>query len=456
MKFRLILSAALLISTVKVIAQPSYTLEQCIAMALENNIKIRTARIDIVDAQEQEREARAKYLPSISASASYFHAVDDLVQHKVGLDDEQKQTLNAQIQELAPRLVELGIDPAILTSIPTEYTLGFLQHGLMANITALQPIYTGGRISAGNKLARLQSEVKQLMLQQNEDQVKQTTQLYYNQLLSLYEKVKIIDAASQQLASIHRDAENAYNAGVGYKNDVLRVELKQSELTNSRIKLENGITLSQLLLAQYIGLDGTSIQIDPTLPDSLSAPETLRINHQTALDSRIESQLLDKNIEAQQLKTKMKKGELLPSVAIGAMAYAHNISNAGRVNLVGLATVSIPISNWWSNRGVKRQQLAWQRACQERDDNRQLMLLQMQSAYNDCESAYKQLTLASKSIEQAQENLRLNRNYYQAGMSTMSDLLDAQTQLRQAQNTHTDAMIAYLNARTAYLLATGR
>jgi len=448
--------ALLLLAPVTAMAQQVYNLDQCIALALQNNIKIRTASIDIAGAQEQEREARALYYPTVKASATYFHAVDDMIQEKVGLTNEQKQTLSTQVQEVSPTLSQLGIDPSILTSIPTEYTLGFLQHGAMANITALQPLFAGGRIVNGNKLAKLQTQVKQLMLKQNEDQVRQTTQIYYNQLLSLYEKVKTIDAASEQLASIHRDATNAFNAGVGYKNDVLKVELKQNELDANRIKLENGIALSQLLLAQYIGLNGTTIEIDRSMPADLPTPEAYHTDHTAALDNRIESQLLDKNVEAQQLQTKLKKGELLPSVALGAMAYAHNLSNAGRVNLAGMVTVSIPISDWWSNRSIKRQELAEQRAIQERDDNRQLMTLQMQSAYDDCISAYKQLELARKSIEQAQENLRLNNDYYKAGISTMSDLLDAQTQLQQAQDAHTDATVAYLNARTAYLLATSR
>jgi len=450
------LTVALTMLSANVSAQQVYTLEQCTALALQHNIKMRTARIDISDAQEQEQEARSKYYPSVSANATYFHAADDMVKQRVGLSDEQLQAFNAQVEQVAPQLAQLGIDPTVLSTIPTEYTLGFMQHGFMASVMALQPIYTGGRIVTGNKLARLQTEVKRLMMQQNEDQIRQTVEVYYHQLLSLYEKVKTIDTASEQLTSIHRDATNAVNAGVGYKNDVLKVELKQNELAANRIKLENGIALSQLLLAQYIGLDSTRIDIDRSLPTALPGPDAYRVDHNAALANRIEAQLLDKNVEAQQLQTRMKRGELLPTVAVGAVAYYQNLSNAGNVNVAGMATVSVPLSDWWSNRSVKRQQLAEQRAIEEREDNRQLMLLQMQSAFDDLESAHRQLSIAQQSIEQAQENLRLNRDYYTAGISTMSDLLDAQTQLRQAQDSHTDAVIAYLNARTAYLIATAR
>jgi outer membrane protein len=84
------------------------------------------------------------------------------------------------------------------------------------------------------------------------------------------------------------------------------------------------------------------------------------------------------------------------------------------------------------------------------------LLIQMQSAYNDLDNAYKQILLARKSLEQSAENLRLNEDYYQAGTSTMSDLLDAQTRSQQARDQYTDAVTQYLNSRTSYFIATGR
>ena len=124
--------------------------------------------------------------------------------------------------------------------------------------------------------------------------------------------------------------------------------------------------------------------------------------------------------------------------------------------MVGLATLSVPISNWWGNRGLKRQKIAEQIAVEEKEDSRQLLLIQMQSAYDNLETTYKQIQLAKLSIEQASENLRLNQDFYEAGTGTMSNLLDAQTQDQKARNQYSEAVVAYLNARTAYLKATAR
>ena len=64
--------------------------------------------------------------------------------------------------------------------------------------------------------------------------------------------------------------------------------------------------------------------------------------------------------------------------------------------------------------------------------------------------------IAANSIEQSTENLRLNEDYYNAGTSTMSDLLDAQTLFRQSRDRYAEAWSQYEIKKTEYLQATGR
>ena len=69
---------------------------------------------------------------------------------------------------------------------------------------------------------------------------------------------------------------------------------------------------------------------------------------------------------------------------------------------------------------------------------------------------YKQVQIAEKSIRRADENLRINREYYKGGLTTMTVLLDAQRQQQQALTQHTSAISEYLQAKTRYLILTGR
>jgi outer membrane protein len=431
-------------------AQKVYSLDECKQMALNNNIKIKTARINIEQAKEQEKEAFSKYFPTVSATGNYFRSNDYLMKEKISITSDEQQ-------QLANVVTGLGLNASVLSALPTSYTLKAINHGTMVNLMAMQPIYAGGQITAGNKLAKLQTQIRTLQLQQSYDDIVNTTEVYYNQLLTLYEKQHTLDVVDKQLKQINQDAENAYKAGISNKNDVLSVELKQNEIAANRLKLENGIKLCKMVLAQYIGMVGEDIRIDTKLPENLPNPVTYLTDHESALNNRVETKLLDKNVEANKLQTRLKRGALLPTVAVGAAGIYQDLSNVGHVKAIGLATVSIPISEWWSgSHSVRHQQLAEQIAIQNRDDNRQLLLIQMQSTYNDLDNAYKQIELAKKSMQKSAENLRLYQDYYHAGTSTMSDLLDAQTKDQQSHDQYTDAVAQYLDCRTAYLIATGR
>ena len=86
------------------------------------------------------------------------------------------------------------------------------------------------------------------------------------------------------------------------------------------------------------------------------------------------------------------------------------------------ATVSVPISDWWAgSHAIKRRKIEHQKAVEQLEDNAQQLQIRMQNTWNGVEESYQQLLLAQRSIEQAEENLRLNRNYYKAGISKMSD-----------------------------------
>ncbi len=450
MKNKFMLSLILaIVSAQGINAQKVYTLQDCRTMALQNNAKLKAARLNIESAKEQEREAKAKYLPFVSANGTYFHANDYLIKQNVSLSETDQQNIAAFMQKA-------GLDASALSSLPTSYTLQAIKHGTVVSLMAMEPIYAGGQITNGNRLAKLQTEVKQLMLQQSQDDVTRTTEVYYNQLLSLYEKQKTLDAVDKQLASIFNDADNAYKAGVSNKNDVLSVQLKQNDAAVSRLKLENGIKLSKMVLAQYIGVAGESIDIDRHLSENTPEPFIYFTDHKSALVNKTESQLLDRNVRANELQTKMKTGELLPTVAVGVAGVYQDMTNTGKAKAIGLATVSIPISDWWSNRGIKRQKIATEIARIDSKDNKELLLIQMQSAYDDLDNAYKQIQLAKKSIEQSTENLRLNEDYYKAGTANMTDLLNAQTKNQQSRDQYTEAVTLYLNCRTAYFIATGR
>lgn len=423
-------------------AQSTYSLEQILDSARRNNIAMRDGQHDIQAAREQRREAYTKYFPTVSATGGWFDAMKSVVSADVNVGDALPASLAGQLPAEA------------LAALQTPFGINLVKDGFVGGVTALQPVFAGGRIVNSNRLAALGEEVSQLRLRLSQNETDRTAEQYYWQLVSIEEKLKTADAMAAMLADIHKDVDVAVRAGVTLRNDLLQVELRQNDVESSKLKLHNGLSLVRMLLAQYCGMQDTAFTVSYNA--EAQSPLGLRQDHRRALPSTAEYQLLGKNVDAAKLQEKIAFGENLPSVGVGA-GYSYNNIISGRSNAMVFATVSVPISGWWGGtHAVRRKKIAYQKAVDARQDQSELLLIRMQNAWNDVEEAYKQLSIAERSIEQSAENLRLNRNFYDAGTTTMSDLLEAQMLYQQSRDRRTEAFASYQNSILAYKQAVGQ
>ena len=441
---RRILSMIVLGCTVSVSAQ-TYTLEQIKDSALHNNMAIRSARYNIEAAQQQRKEAFTKFFPNVSGTGLWFNANKGMAKMDLNPAENITPELGAFLAQSFPT--------EALAALANPVSISMMKNGTIAGVQAVQPVFAGGQIINGNKLAKVGEDVSRLQLQLSENEVEKTAEQYFWQLASLQEKMKTINAADALLADIYKDVDVAVRAGVALRNDLLRVQLRQNEIASQRLKLQNGLSLVRLLLSQYCGLRDTSFVITYQTDlvqqiSSLQGTETL-VNLP-------EYQLLGKQVEATALQQKMAVGQNLPSIAIGAGYNYHNLLDNDHTFGMLFATMSIPISDWWGgSHAIKRKKIEHQNAQEQLADNAQLLQIRMQNAWNNVEESYQQLQLAQRSIEQAEENLRLNRNYYNAGTSKMSDLLEAQMLFQQACDKRTDAFADYQNKLLEYRQSVG-
>ena len=250
----------------------------------------------------------------------------------------------------------------------------------------------------------------------------------------------------------------AVRAGVAMRNDLLQVQLRQNDIESQKLKLRNGLSLLRLMISQYCGLRDTAFVI-PTVTDfgqQLLPTSPSDAERQAALQQLTEYQLLGKQVDAASLQKKMALGQNLPSVAVGAGYNYHNLLGNDRSFAMVFATVSVPVSDWWGgSHAVKRKKIEYQKALDEQQDKGEMLKIRMQKAWNDVSESYMQLSIAERSISQAEENLRLNRNQYQAGVSRMADLLEAQLLYQQALDKRVDAYADYQNRLIDYQQAMG-
>ena len=254
---------------------------------------------------------------------------------------------------------------------------------------------------------------------------------------------------------IHKDVDVAVRAGLALCNDLLQVELRQNDVASQKLKLMNGLSLVRMVLSQYCGLRDTAFVIayDP----QAVLPLAVKQDHQLAMAGTTEYQLLGKQVEATELQRKMEFGKNLPTVAVGAGYNYHNLLDRNHNFAMVFATVSVPISDWWGgSHAVKRKKIEVQKAQEQLVENGELLKIRMQSAWNGVEEAYNQLQLAERGIEQAQENLRLNRDQYRAGVLRMADLLEAQLLYQQTLDRRTEARADYQNKLLEYRQAVGQ
>ena len=405
-------------------AQHVYTLDECLEMAMQNNVRIKNADNDVAAAEQQQKSAFTHYFPTVSASGLGFMADKGLLQ-----------------MEMAPG---------------TEFSL--LKNGVAGGVTASLPLFAGGQIVYGNRLAKVNVEASRLRRSLSADEVRLTVERYFWQVVMLKEKLRTIRTVQEQLWQIYQDVETAVEAGVTNRNDLLQVGLRRNETRSSGISVENALQVSRNLLAQYIGATTDSIDVDVRMDGGLPAlPDSLYQSPETSLVGLAEYHLLEKNVEANRLQYKVSVGKNLPTVAVGGGYMYDNLMEKDHSFWIGGVTVSIPLTKWWSgSHDMKRQKLQVRNAENQLKDQSELLLIRMQNTWNALTDARKQVEIAVESIAQATENLRLQTDYYQAGTSTMSDLLEAQSLYQQSRDKYVESYAGYEIKKREYLQATGR
>ena len=447
MKMKKILALVLCSLCCGFVSAQTYTLEQLKDSALHNNFAIRSAQYDIEAASQQRKEAFTKYFPNVSGTGLWFNANKAMAQTSFNPSEMISPELGASLAQMFP--------PEALAALANPVSISMMKDGVIAGVQAVQPVFAGGQIVNGNKLARVGEDVSRLQMRLSENEVERTAEQYFWQLASMQEKMKTVEAVETLLNDIYKDVDIAVRAGVAMRNDLLQVQLRQNDIASQKLKIHNGLSLVRMLLAQYCGLRDTSF-VFSYQTDAVS-PLSSKQDHQQALLGTAEYQLLGKQVEAADLQKKIAVGQNLPSVAVGAGLNYHNLLEKNRSFGMVFATVSVPISDWWGgSHAIKRKKLEQQQAQEQLADNAELLKIRMQSAWNSVEESYQQLLLAQLSIEQAEENLRLNRDYYNAGISKMSDLLEAQMLYQQSSDKRTDAFADYQNKLLEYRQATGQ
>lgn len=417
------------------------TLDSCLALARKHNADIRTSQLEVLKAQEVKRQAFTKYFPQLQLGAFGYYAAEPLI--RFGLEDIQSNDMR-ELLELIYEIAETSTD------VKKELTL--MKKGASVSGTVVQPIFVGGRIVNGNRLAKLGVEAAELQATAKMRDMMENIESSYYLVTGLQQKVATLEAALNLIDSLDHTVDVALANGLVTKADALQVQLKRNEMLANQQMLTSGIRLSKRLLCQQIGIE-YSDDIVFEEPSSPSLPP-LNFNKTLQPDSlRPEMQLLRINVEAEKLKKKMTIGEQLPQIAfIGIGFYGNIIKTDPSANGIAMLSLQVPLTAWWENaHKIHQHNIAIEEAQIMRDNYTNLMSLEEEKAYSDMVDAYMLMKSDSSALEVAQENYRLANLNYEAGNATLSEVLQAHALLLQAENAITDRHTTYVVARRRLL-----
>lgn len=420
------------------------SLDSCLSLARQNNPTWRKAQLDVLRAEEVKAQAMTKYFPQIQGMAFGYHALHPLVD--VGIDDIG----NAAVRDLLTTLYgNYG------AALGLENSFNLFQYGYTAGVSAIQPVFMGGKIVAGNQLAKVGVEAAKLQAEVGQrdmlEQVEQTYWLVYG----LQQKRQLIDEALALLDTLSQTVSEAVKAGLALPSDSMQVELKRDEVLRNQLQLTNGLSLARQALALSIGLPTT---------DTIVCDERGLIMdaEQTDIDGfgSPEAALLALQVRAAELQRRMTLADALPQLAVGAgYGYSHfqtnvlkdGLNSNSKGNGAVFVTMRVPLTAWWETaHKLKAHDYAIEQAQIDATYLGAQLDLRTQQAADQLMAAQAFVQLQEKSVQHAEEAYRQMQVQYEAGRVTIHDLLQQQTACTQARNDLTDAVIAYRIALRRY------
>lgn len=451
-------------------AQRTLNLDSCRALALSNNKELRMSKEKVNAAHYQQKAAFTNFLPKIDMMGTYMRTEKEISL----LSDDQKSAISNIGTAVAPmgqklqQILSSDLSLAPLLT-PLQSVMGTLPGALNqvgqgmvdalrtdtrnmfgGMVTLTQPIFMGGKIIAYNKITKFAEQLAESQhATELQDVILNTDQAYW-QVISLVNKKKLAESFLELVKKLDSDVSKMVAEGVATKADELSVKVKVNEAEMTMTKVENGLSLSKMVLCQLCGIPlDTPITLADESMENITLPDTyIQGNVNTALSNREELKSLELASKIYRQKVNVTRSEFLPSVGLTATYLVTNPSlvNGFERKMRGMwgvgMMVKIPVFHWGEGiYKVKAAKAEANIAQYKLDDVKEKVELQVTQATYKVNEATKKLAMAEKNMAKADENLRYANLGFQEGVIPTSNVLEAQTAWLSAQSGKIDAQI---------------
>ena len=447
----------------------SVSLDSCRSMALQHNKQLQVQSEAVKMAGYQKQEAFAAYLPAIDFAGGYMYNQKNI--NLLNGSDYLGHVNPAVLGELAQQIPQLGqllqdpqyqaiaagavdkVNGAIdgannLLKKSTSYDIHNVFFGA---ITLTQPVFMGGKIVAMNKLTHYAEEAAKALHNQEAENVIYAVDAAYWQVVSLKAKHKLAVSYVALLDTLQHNVNAMVQQGVATKSDLLTVDVKLNAAQVDLVKVENGLSLSRMALAQVCGLPvNTQMHLEDE-DTELGAPQTAiasQYNLEDVYSRRQDLRALEMAAKALDQKAKAVRSDMLPKLAvIGAYSFSNpNAFNGFDKSFAGAfsvgAVLKVPIWHWGGNYNKYRAAKSATRMAElEVENARDLIELQVSQSSYKAQEALKTLRMTTANLEKANENLRTANVGFREGVLTTDNVMEAQTAWLKANSEHVDAQI---------------
>ena len=423
-------------------AQRMLTLEECRNLAIQNNKELQISGEKIKMADNEKKAAFTKYFPQLSANGAYMWNQKDINLLDMG-------ALSSSLSSSLGGLAQLPMIQHLMSGVNDMQHLD-VQNIWVGNVSLVQPVFMGGKIVNYNQITKFAKQLAESMNNlQLQDLIYKTDETYW-QVISLVNKKKLADAYVDLLRKMDSDVTAMINEGVATEADGLSVKVKLNEAEMAQTKVENGLALTRMLLAQICGL---SLEEDLSLADEKldnfpveTTQASADLNE--AFMNRNELRSLDLATKIYKRKERIALAEMLPNVALAANYFVTNpnVFNGFKNDFAGMfnvgVMVKVPLSGWWEGTYRRNSAKAETRIkTLEWQDAREKIELQVNQSVYKVNEAGKKLIASSRNMENAEENLRRANFGFEEGVIPALNLMEAQTAWVSARSSLIDAQI---------------
>ena len=415
------------------------TLQQAVAIALEKNPQRKAALADTKSAAYDVKIARSSLLPRLTFSETVLRGNDPV--YVFGSKLRQQRFTSADFA---------------LNTLNTPAPFGNFSTRLSGSWTLFDSLASWRSVNR----AELMKEASQHELERTEQETEyQVIESYFGVLLAK----KQVDVAEQSLKTaeaIVERSKNRYEAGVIVESDYLSAQVRFAGRKQELIRVQNNLSLARAQLSAALGLSTSTdfAPVDELSERSLPAVK-LEDLEQQAMTSRPDLRRIRSGEAAQKQSVLIAKSSFGPRVnAIAGWEADNPTFLAGGGGNNWLAGMELQFDLFQG--GAKRAQLAREQATLEKvsalqEAAKDAVRLEVRRAYYDMDTAKQQLEVARLAIADSKESLRVNQNRYDAGLSTITDLLASEETARRTQTDYWETVRRYFTGYAALELASG-